>query len=130
MRDVIGKNMIAGINVGMEDETPELEKQSKSSAQAAVDAMKKTSAEEFVMEMQQKALLISNDAAKGDEARYKDNEPDVKGTPHEPVDYDRMGVEMKKAMNGMAVNMDGKKVGKLVAPTVDDEIGRINERKT
>lgn len=130
MRDVIGKNMIAGINVGIEEETPGLEKHSKASMQSAINAMKKTSAEKFVIEMQQKARLISNDSAEGEAAKYEGNEPDEKGTSQEPIDYERMGVEMKKAMNGMPVVLQGKKVGRLIAQTVNDEIGRINERKT
>lgn len=48
----------------------------------------------------------------------------------EAFDYDRMGVEMRNAIDGMAVNMDSKPVGKLVAPTVNNEIGRINTRRT
>ena len=39
MRDVIGRNMVAGINVGIEDETPGLEKVSRQSASRAVEAM-------------------------------------------------------------------------------------------
>ena len=48
----------------------------------------------------------------------------------ERFDYDRMGMEMRNAMGGMAVNMDSKPVGKLVASAVDEELGRINGRRT
>lgn len=48
----------------------------------------------------------------------------------EAFDYDRMGTEMRNAIDGMAVNMDSKPVGKLVASTVNNEIGRINTRRT
>lgn len=39
MRDVIGKNMIAGAVEGVEDETPEFKKSAEKSAEAAVDSM-------------------------------------------------------------------------------------------
>lgn len=39
MRDVIGKNMIAGVNAGILEETPELEKTSMQSASKAVESM-------------------------------------------------------------------------------------------
>lgn len=45
-------------------------------------------------------------------------------------DYSRMGVEMQNAINGMVVSMDSKPVGRLVAQTVNEEIGRINGRRT
>lgn len=54
----------------------------------------------------------------------------MSGGQTEAFDYGQMGVEMRNAINGMAVNMDSKPVGKLVAPTVNNEIGRINTRRT
>lgn len=46
------------------------------------------------------------------------------------IDYERMAAATAKAMQGMAVNMNGKKVGHVLAPTINDEFGKINERKT
>lgn len=46
------------------------------------------------------------------------------------IDYDRMGQEMKKAVDGMAVNIDGRKAGQMMAQPVNDELGRINQRRT
>lgn len=45
MRDMIGKNMIAGINVGIEQETPNLEKTSLQSASRAVQSMQGVTSE-------------------------------------------------------------------------------------
>jgi len=46
------------------------------------------------------------------------------------IDYGRMGQEMKNAVNGMSVSMDGRKVGQMVAEPVNAELGRINIRRT
>ena len=46
------------------------------------------------------------------------------------IDYERLGQELSKSLDGKAVIMDGKKVGKIVAQYIDDEIGRINTRRT
>lgn len=35
------------------------------------------------------------------------------------IDYDRMGDQMRKAINGTAVQMDGKSVGRITTPTVN-----------
>ena len=51
-------------------------------------------------------------------------------TPPQDFDYERMGQETAKAMEGMGVYMDSKPVGKLVTPTVNNELGKIGKRKT
>ena len=45
-------------------------------------------------------------------------------------DCEKIGKEIAKVLDGMGVYMDGKPVGKLVAPTVNDELGKLNRRKT
>lgn len=35
------------------------------------------------------------------------------------IDYDRMGDQMRKAINGTAVQMDGKSIGRITTPTVN-----------
>lgn len=45
-------------------------------------------------------------------------------------DYRRMGKETAKAMEGMGVYMDKKPVGKIIAPEVNDNLGKIERRKT
>lgn len=46
------------------------------------------------------------------------------------IDYERLGQELSKSLDGKAVIMDGKKVGRIVAEYIDYEIGRINTRRT
>lgn len=67
MRDVIGRNMVAGINVGIEDETPGLEKVSRQSASRAVEAMQDGA--------YRKAEATGAEATE----KYSPGEPDDKG---------------------------------------------------
>lgn len=46
------------------------------------------------------------------------------------IDYERLGQELSKSLDGKAVIMDGKKVGRIVAEYIDYEVGRINTRRT
>lgn len=46
------------------------------------------------------------------------------------IDYDRMGQEMKMAIDGMSVTIDGRKAGQMMAQPVNDALGRINQRRT
>ena len=46
------------------------------------------------------------------------------------IDYERIGKETAKAMKGVVVQMDKKPVGKIIAPVVNDELGKINSKKT
>ncbi|MBE5922050.1 MAG: hypothetical protein E7269_04770 [Lachnospiraceae bacterium] len=48
----------------------------------------------------------------------------------EPMDYERMGKEMAKVLDGTTVTMDKKVVGKLITPIVNDELERERQRKT
>jgi len=47
-----------------------------------------------------------------------------------PIDYGRMGQEMRNAVDGMAVCLDGRKAGQMMAQPVNDALGRINLRRT
>ena len=127
MRDLIGKNMVAGINVGIIEEQPELEKQSKKTVESAVNSMQRAS--EFIPAMQEKAYSVVVDGMENENAQnVGENNPHDRDP--EPIDYERFGEEVSKSMEGMTVEMDGRTVGKVVAPTVNDEIGKINRRKT
>lgn len=50
--------------------------------------------------------------------------------PQSEIDYERIGQETAKAMKGMGVYLDKKPVGKIMAPTISEEMGKINERRT
>ena len=44
----------------------------------------------------------------------------------ETIDYEQMGAVFRQSVDGMTVSMDGRPVGKVIAPYVNDEIGKIN----
>ena len=106
MRDVIGKNMIAGFESGIVAETPNLEKTSAGSAQRAVESM------------QGIALQRSGTVVAGNQV------------PPAPTPGGGQGstvVVLEKGSITGDVTMDGEKVGTLVAPTVDAEIERARK---
>ena len=106
MRDVIGKNMIAGFESGIVAETPNLEKTSAGSAQRAVESM------------QGIALQRSGTVVAGNQV------------PPAPTSGGEQGstvVVLEKGSITGDVTMDGEKVGTLVAPTVDTEIERARK---
>lgn len=48
----------------------------------------------------------------------------------EAFDYGQMGEAMENAMHGVGVYLEGRLVGRIVAPYVDETMGRIKERRT
>lgn len=106
MRDVIGKNMIAGFESGIVSETPNLEKTSAGSAQRAVESM------------QGVALKRSGTVVAGNS---KVSGPSPDGGQGSPV------IVLEKGSITGDVIMDGEKVGTLVAPTVDVEIEKARK---
>lgn len=106
MRDVIGKNMIAGFESGIVAETPNLEKTSAGSAQRAVESM------------QGIALQRSGTVVAGNQVPLA---PTPGGGQGSTV------VVLEKGSITGDVTMDGEKVGILVAPTVDTEIERARK---
>lgn len=106
MRDVIGKNMIAGFESGIVSETPNLEKTSAGSAQRAVESM------------QGVALKRSGTVVAG---KSKVSGPSPDGGQGSPV------IVLEKGSITGDVTMDGEKVGTLVAPTVDVEIEKARK---
>ena len=106
MRDVIGKNMIAGFESGIVAETPNLEKTSAGSAQRAVESM------------QGIALQRSGTVVAGNQ---------VSPAPTPGGGQGNTVVVLEKGSITGEVTMDGKKVGTIVAPTVDIEIEKARK---
>ena len=130
MRDLIGKNMVAGIGVGFELESDNLDKQAEATVQNAVDTMKAVNAKAFVGDMQitaaRRTYAVTSEANK---PVYNNKKPD-QVIESRDIDYERIGKETAKAMKGVVVQMDKKPVGKIIAPVVNDELGKINSKKT
>lgn len=114
-RDKVGKYMALGMGVGFEQNVPTGDM--TDSLAGAVE------------QMQKKVTGITTQPTPAMVYRYNpsNNKPEESV---QPFDYERMGQETAKAMEGMGVYMDSKPVGKLVTPTVNNELGKIGKRKT
>ena len=73
--------------------------------------------------MQKPMITTGQVVAASQGGKGTDNNP-------QPFDYDRMGEATAKAMEGMGVYMDSKPVGKIITPTVNEELGKLDRRKT
>lgn len=117
-RDMVGKNMALGMGIGFEKNVPTDEMEA--SLQDSVERMRNTTKKITSTPVNTTGHIIS---------KSKDSK-----TPQSPeypeFDYERMGKETAKAIEGMGVYLDKKPAGKILAPVIDDELGRINRRKT
>ena len=107
MRDMIGKNMIAGFESGIISETPKLEKTSAGSAQKAVESMQ--------------GVAFSRSGTVTAAVENNMNPSPGMGWDGNPV------VVLEKGSITGDVTMDGEKVGTIVAPTVDIEIEKARK---
>lgn len=117
MRDEVGKMMALGTGVGFEQNLPVDEMSSSLS-----DSVKRMQRRAVTI-MQKPMITTGQVVAASQGGKGKDNNP-------QPFDYDRMGEATAKAMEGMGIYMDSKPVGKLVTPTVNEELGKLDRRKT
>lgn len=114
-RDKVGKYMALGMGIGFEKNVPTGD-MTESLAGA-------------VGQMQKKVSSITTRPTLATAYKYDPSNNKPGGTA-QPFDYERMGQETAKAMEGMGVYMDSKSVGKLVTLTVNNELGKIGKRKT
>ena len=132
MRDLIGKNMVAGIGVGFELESDNLDKQAKETVQNAADTMKAVNAKAFVGDMQittaQRTYAVASEANRPVYSNKKEM------TNEDMTQYGRIEDAAErgasKAISNAKVEMNGKQVGKMVTPYVREEMGKANERRT
>ena len=115
-RDMVGKNMALGMGIGFEKNVPTDEMEA--SLQDSVERMRNTTKKITSAPMNTTGQIISKDPQTGSSS----DSPEF--------DYERMGKETAKAIEGMGVYLDKKPAGKILAPVIDDELGRINRRKT
>lgn len=117
MRDEVGKMMALGIGVGFEQNLPVDEISTSVS-----DSVKRL--QRRVVTIMQKPMITTGQVVAASQGgKGTDNNP-------QPFDYDRMGEATAKAMEGMGVYLDGKPVGKVITPTVNEELGKLDRRKT
>lgn len=115
MRDQVGKYMALGMGVGFEQNVPTRDMTDSISG--------------AIGQMQRKVSSITTRPATATVYPFNPGKDNPGSTP-EPIDYDRLGEATAKAMEGMGIYMDSKPVGKLVTPTVNDELGKLERRKT
>lgn len=117
MKKLVGKNLALGVGVGFEDNIPDEEMTS-----SLYDSMRN---------MQKKVLGITSAPATttGRIVSGGGKQPPVSGEGTD-IDYERIGKETAKAMEGMGVYLDKKPVGKIIAPEVNNELGKLERRKT
>lgn len=102
MRDEVGKHMATGMGIGFEENIP---------TDDMTDSM-----EESLNTMTKKAQAITSNPLSNTTTASSDvsDKPD-------PIDYDRLGETTAKALDGMSVELDGQKVGKVITPHVSHE---------
>lgn len=120
MRDMIGRNMIAGIGVGFELESGSLNDEAQNVVHRAASAMRAASAKEFVSSMRGQAYRM---AANSDRAENYRNQT-TSATEQEPIAF-----IMKKGSIEVPVILEGKEVAKVSAPFMDTELGTISDGK-
>lgn len=114
-RDQVGKYMALGMGVGFEQNVPTRDMTDSISG--------------AIGQMQRKVSSITTHPATAIVYPFNPVRDNPGGT-QEPIDYDRLSEATAKAMEGMGIYMDSKPVGKLVTPTVNDELGKLERRKT
>lgn len=123
MRDEVGKMMALGMGIGFEKNIP-------------VDDMQK-SLSDPLKKIKRTALDVTMKPVKSvEQVTYENKVNTVPLTSNEQkdFDYERIGNEIKRGtkegLEGMGVYLDKKPVGKIIAPEVDKQLGRIGERRT
>lgn len=117
-RDMIGKNMALGMGIGFEKNVPTDEMEA--SLRDSVERMQHTTKKITSAPVNTTGQII-----------LRSNDPKTDHSPEYPdFDYERMGQETAKAMEGMGVYLDKKPAGRILAPVINDELGRIDRRKT
>ena len=121
MRDLIGKNMIAGIGVGFELESGNLNKQAQDTVEDAVKSMQNIDAKAVVGNMQAATLFKADVITTGAERNMNAVQAEDKDAFE--LDYGRLEQAFGRAIRGMKVEMEGKPVGEIVTPYIDRNSG-------
>ena len=133
-RDEVGRNIALGIGDGISRNAKYAEKSAEEIAQAVLttaqgqlDNKRPLTVEEDLFSRAVQATMPTAQRT-GTPARTYGNEGNGPGT---GIDYAKLGKAMSEAMNGVNVEMDGKRVGQITAEPVNDRLGdrsRMEER--
>lgn len=97
-RDILGKNLIAGIGVGVEEETPHLEQLSEHSMENVVHAM-----QEKTYSVYPEYRIAETKEEDNDNQEDKD-----------PFDYPKFASILKDVLDGMGISVDDREFARLV----------------
>lgn len=97
-RDILGKNLIAGIGVGVEEETPHLEQLSEHSMENVVHAM-----QEKTYSVYPEYRIAETKEDDNDDQEDKD-----------PFDYPKFASILKDVLDGMGISVDDREFARLV----------------
>lgn len=121
MRDMIGRNMVAGIGVGFELESDGLNEEARQLIRGAAQSMKRASAKEFVgsMQMQARKTVAGVDSPENYRTQKDSEEGGESGTV----------VVIEKGSIEVPVVIEGKTVARVSAPYMDTELGTMADEK-
>lgn len=122
-RDKIGKNLIAGINVGMEMKADSLEQTAKDIIKGSANALSREVASGYVAKMRSQIEYPTTGNDSENPWKYPKNPDSGVGN-----SIPQKIVLEKGSITGNVV-LDGEKVGEMVAPAVDMELGSAAGRK-
>lgn len=121
MRDMIGRNMVAGIGVGIELEADSLETDARKIIKGTVNSMQRESAKGFVAAMQLQSIRTAASVDSPDNYRgHGDGNGSSDGTP---------ALVIKKGSFEVPVIIEGKEVARASAPYMDTELGTMADEK-
>lgn len=121
-RDLIGRNLIAGIGVGFDLEADGLNNKARGVVNGAVAAMQRAGAKNFVAEMQAQALKTTVGVDDTAHIRYAPEHDDTGAEPSPTFILQKGSIEVP-------LTIDGRAAGKAVAPYVDTELQKIKAKK-
>lgn len=138
-----GKNFDLGFGIGIDENAKVAIASAKGLSENVLDAIDVDAISEKMkgidipavilrmnMAIEDQQSLVADKVTKAAIVRERSQAMNDRKVDRLEIDYDRLGKETAKAIKGMGVYMDGKPVGKLVAATVNMELGRISRRKT
>lgn len=121
MRDLIGRNMIAGIGVGFDLEAPGLNKKARHVAEGAAAAMQQTGIKDFVAGMQAQPLRIT--------AGMDRMEHDFRCGSGSGNDGEDAALVLEKGSIETSVILDGRVAAKATGPHTDKNMGASTKKR-
>lgn len=129
MEDTVGKNIMLGVGVGIEDEEENVAKDAEDAAQVVAKKMQQVDVGSVVTQMQTQPEIITERAIVASEEAFVNRQAltGLSSNNGNGIDYERLADANARAMSGIRVDMDGQPVGQVISPYVDRELGDTQE---